>query len=153
MLLPTQAKQTLESALAEHGLRSTRQRECVFAVVAASMDHPTADAIYSRVRESLPGISLATVYNTLETLVSCGLVRQVNFEREPSRYCPLSEPGKHHAHFHCTRSGKVFDVHLPESFMKDLEALLPPMFRIDKVDLCISGQNRGENPSGHVEPD
>jgi len=65
----------------------------------------------------------------------------------------LSEPGKHHAHFHCTRSGKVFDVHLPESFMKDLEALLPPMFRIDKVDLCISGQNRGENASGHVEPD
>lgn len=57
MMLPTQAKQTLESALAEKGLRSTRQRECVFAVVAASEDHPTADAIYSRVRESLSGIT------------------------------------------------------------------------------------------------
>lgn len=144
MMLPTQAKQTLESALAEKGLRSTRQRECVFAVVAASADHPTADTIYSRVRESLSGISLATVYNTLETLVSCGLIRQVNFEREPSRYCPSSEPGKHHAHFHCTRSGRVFDIHLPDSFMKDLEALLPPMFRIEKIDLCISGQNRGD---------
>ena len=33
----------------------------------------------------MPTISMATVYNCLETLVTCGLVKQVNIEREPTR--------------------------------------------------------------------
>ena len=62
-----------------------------------------------RVKGRMPSISLATVYNCLETLSDCGLVKSVNHDREPSRYCPnLNE----HAHFFCTECGTVTDIPL-----------------------------------------
>lgn len=60
-----------------------------------------------RVQKKLPGISLATVYNCLETLAECGLVRAVNHDRQPSRYCANLDP---HAHFFCEQCGAVVDV-------------------------------------------
>src|SRR5690242_8115268 len=87
----------LAKRLTDSGLRSTPQREVVFKVILEKRDHPTADEIFARVKNEMPTISLATVYNCLETLVSCGLIRQVNLERAPTRYCPnLHE----HVHFH-----------------------------------------------------
>ncbi|MCG8526364.1 MAG: transcriptional repressor [Opitutales bacterium] len=133
------AKEKLERALARKGLRSTRQREQVFAVVYGSDDHPAADVVYQRVKNSVPGISLATVYNCLETLSDCELIRQVNFEREPSRFCLNKEHSLHHAHFHCRDSGKVIDVDLPNDFIENLSQFLPGGYRIDKIDLTLSG--------------
>ena len=75
----------LAERLAHSGLRNTQQREVIYRALHERRDHPTADEVYARVRPDLPSISLATVYNCLETLVQCDLVRQVNFEREPTR--------------------------------------------------------------------
>ena len=85
MKLAPEYKTRLDSALEHSGQRSTKQREHVFAVILEKRDHPTADEIYARSRVEMPTISLATVYNCLETLVDSGLVRPVNFEREPTR--------------------------------------------------------------------
>lgn len=91
------------------GLRMTRQRLQVYDVLMAHRDHPTAGEVYERAKLNMPGISLATVYNCLEALVAHGAVKQVNFERESSRYCPnLTE----HGHFHDEASGKIIDVPL-----------------------------------------
>lgn len=139
MQLNPQAKEKLESALIRKGMRSTRQREQVFAVIFESDDHPAADVVYSRVKENMPSISLATVYNCLETLAECELIRQVNFEREPSRYCYTKDHCMHHAHFHCRNTGKVIDVDLPDSFIESLSQYLPQGFQIDKIDLTLSG--------------
>jgi len=57
----------------------------------------------------MPGISLATVYNCLETLTGCGLVKTVQLDRGPARYCPNLEE---HAHFHCQDCGTVLDLPL-----------------------------------------
>ena len=62
-----------------------------------------------RVKNRMPSISLATVYNCLETLTGCGLVKTVNHDREPSRYCPNLEE---HAHLFCETCGGVADVPL-----------------------------------------
>src|SRR5450432_2046576 len=98
-------------------IRPTPQREVVLKVILEKRDHPTADEIFARVKSRLPTISLATVYNCLETLVQCGLVRQVNLERAPTRYCPnLHE----HAHFHDETTGKIHDVSLPSELMARL---------------------------------
>ena len=104
MKLSKKSHEILNGALVQGGLRSTRQREHVFGVLLGQRDHPTADEVYARAKVEMPSISLATVYNCLETLVECSLVRQVNFEREPSRFCPnLAE----HAHFYDENSGRV----------------------------------------------
>ncbi len=60
----------------QHGLRCTRQREVVYGALAGSMSHPTAEELHRRVLAVEPGLSLATVYNTLEALTCCGLARR-----------------------------------------------------------------------------
>ncbi|MEG2586361.1 MAG: transcriptional repressor, partial [Akkermansia sp.] len=67
------------------GLRLTRQRQEVYQTLLEQRDHPTAGEVYLRVRNKMPSISLATVYNCLDALVVHKLVKQVNFDREPSR--------------------------------------------------------------------
>ena len=56
-----------------HGLRRTRQRERLYEALAASTAHPTAEELYEQVRRDTPGLSLATVYNTLEAFCRVGL--------------------------------------------------------------------------------
>ena len=91
------------------GLRMTDQRRAVYDALMGKRDHPTAVEVFMRVKGKMPSISLATVYNCLETLTDCGLVKSVNHDREPSRYCPnLNE----HAHFFCTNCGTVADIPL-----------------------------------------
>jgi Fur family peroxide stress response transcriptional regulator len=136
MKLSHHARQVLDEALVRTGLRSTRQREHVFAVLLDKRDHPTADEVYARSRESMSAISLATVYNCLETLVTCGLVRQVNLEREPSRYCPNL---KEHAHFHDRRTGRVYDIEVPKEFIAQLKEVLPAGYEVEHIDLSFQG--------------
>jgi len=89
------------------GHRLTPQRREVYEVLMEERDHPTATEVFLRAKRRVPTISLATVYNCLERLVECGLAKQVNVEREATRYCPNLED---HGHFVCGRCGKVFDV-------------------------------------------
>lgn len=87
--------------------RMTRQRREVFEVLMDQRDHPTASEVFLRTKDRMPNISLATVYNCLETLTRSGLVRQVNMDRGPARYCPNQ---REHAHFCCETCGTVIDV-------------------------------------------
>jgi Fe2+ or Zn2+ uptake regulation protein len=59
------------------GLRCTRQRELVFSALASTTAHPTAEEIFSAVHRAEPGLSLATVYNTLEVFTRRGLCRRL----------------------------------------------------------------------------
>jgi Fur family peroxide stress response transcriptional regulator len=127
----------LAEKLTASGLRPTPQREVVFKIILEKRDHPTADEIFARVKSQMPTISLATVYNCLETLVQCGVVRQVNLERAPTRYCPnLHE----HAHFHDDATGRVHDIDIPVETMKQLRELLPPGFDASTVELAFRGR-------------
>ena len=131
---------THSSALAQHltdsGLRSTPQREVVYEVILARRDHPKSEEVFDRVKERLPTISLATVYNCLEALVQCGLIKQVNFVREPTRYCPnLHE----HAHFHDDTTGEIHDVEIPSDLMMRLRSVLPPNYDAGHIDLSFRG--------------
>jgi Fur family peroxide stress response transcriptional regulator len=126
----------LSEKLKSCDVRPTPQREVVLKVILEKRDHPTADEIFARVKGMMPSISLATVYNCLETLVRGGLVRQVNLERAPTRYCPnLHE----HAHFHDESTGKVHDVQLPENFMDQLRTILPSGFNASTIELNFRG--------------
>ena len=129
-------RRNLDSALKSKGLKPTKQRSSVYKVILDKKDHPTAEDILLRVRKNLPTISLATVYNCLETLVECGLVRQVNFDRSPSRFCPNLTP---HAHFKCKESGNIFDINIDANSIKNLEAILPKGFVAENFELSFSG--------------
>src|SRR5687767_5652605 len=133
----TENTDALSQRLAHSGLRSTPQREVVYSVLLTKRDHPTADEVYVRVKSELPTISLATVYNCLETLVQCDLVRAVNFERGPTRYCPNLRP---HAHFHDEQTGKTHDVDLPPTLLDEVKSVLPAGFDAKSVEIIFRGR-------------
>lgn len=138
MDLSEQAHDILNEALTRSGQRTTRQREHIFSVLLHRRDHPTADEVFARAREEMPSISLATVYNCLETLVECGLVRQVNYEREPTRFCPnLAQ----HAHFQDQKTGRVYDIDLPDETIRRILEVLPEGFQAESIELSFKGEN------------
>jgi Fur family peroxide stress response transcriptional regulator len=127
----------LAERLTASGLRPTPQREVVFKIILEKRDHPTADEIFARVKTELPTISLATVYNCLDTLVSCRLIRQVNLERGATRYCPNLHQ---HAHFHDEATGQIHDVDLPADLLNRLHEVLPPGFDADSIEITFRGE-------------
>ena len=134
----------LRNALKRGGLRPTRQRSSVYGVILEKPDHPTADEIHLRARAKLPSISLATVYNCLDALVECDLVKQVNLDRSSTRFCPNRKP---HAHFRCHETGEVHDVELDQRSLAFLENLLPEGFVADMIDLSFAGRGPGDKPT------
>jgi len=130
-----QHKQTnrLNERLATGGFRFTPQREHVYSVLLHKRDHPTAEEVFIRTKREMPDISMATVYNCLDALVRCGLVRQVMLERGAARFCPNM---REHSHFYCDGCESVFDVELPSA-----EGLsLPRGFLAERIDVVIHGR-------------
>ncbi|MBL9190276.1 MAG: transcriptional repressor [Opitutaceae bacterium] len=133
----TETNDALTQRLADSGLRATPQREVVYDVLLKKRDHPTADEVFARVKSELPTISLATVYNCLETLVQCDLVRAVNFERGPTRYCPNLRP---HAHFHDEKTGRTHDIDLPPALIEKVKSVLPAGYDPTSVEIIFRGK-------------
>lgn len=138
--MPSQAaKQTKSVEIPEEidGLRMTRQRQEIYRILIESRDHPTANEVYLRAKDALPNLSLATVYNCLEALVQHGIIRQVNFERESSRYCPNL---REHGHFHDAETGEVHDVDFKPGadFSKFLD--LPPGAVVEDIEITLRGK-------------
>ncbi|MFT3990134.1 MAG: transcriptional repressor [Luteolibacter sp.] len=119
------------------GLRMTKQRQEVYRVLMGEKNHPTANDVFMRVKDRLPNISLATVYNCLEALVQHDIVRQVNFEREPSRFCSNIID---HGHFHDKATGAIHDIHFKPGF--DLSQILdlPPGAVVSDIEITLRGQ-------------
>ncbi len=126
----------LAASLKDSGFRITPQREHVYEVLTAQPDHPTADEVFLRARRRMPGISMATVYNTLDALVRSGLVRLVHHVRGATRYCPNMLP---HHHFYCDLCGDAFDIEervaLPLSMVP-----VPKGFQADRFEIVIRGR-------------
>ncbi len=137
MSISPQNAAALAERLSHSGLRATPQREVVYNVLLKKRDHPTADEVFARVKNELPTISLATVYNCLETLVQCELVRAVNFERGPTRYCPNLRP---HAHFHDEHTGKTHDIDLPPGLLEKVSSVLPQGYDAKSVEIIFRGK-------------
>jgi Fur family ferric uptake transcriptional regulator len=89
--------------------RLTPQRRVIAEVMVGDHVHLTAEEVLERARERLPEVSLATVYNTLNELVSMGEVQQVDAGLGPTRYDPNTADGHHH--LVCLKCGEVRDVH------------------------------------------
>jgi Fur family peroxide stress response transcriptional regulator len=125
-----------EETISHSGHRLTPQRREVYNVLLADRDHPTATEVFIRAKKRIPAISLATVYNCLETLVECGLAKQVNVEREATRYCPnLSE----HGHFICESCGIVSDIPVTKGGSLTQFLKVPSGFIINHSEITLRG--------------
>lgn len=97
----------LATLLSEHGVQPSAQRAAVARYVLVTDEHPTADRVFSVVRESFPWISRATVYNTLNLFVEKGLLRQLAVTQGSIVYDPNT--AQHH-HFIDEKTGAIHDI-------------------------------------------
>lgn len=91
--------------------RETRQRALVYAIVASTESHPTADWVYARAREAMPRVSLGTVYRNLQRLAAAGRIRAIDAWGKTTRWD--ADLSAHH-HFVCVSCGSIRDVPKPE---------------------------------------
>ncbi len=92
--------------LREKGVVLTIQRLAVLRFLEAKTSHPTAEEIHRALRGQYPTLSLATVYNTLETLKQAGLVHELVVGKEKR----FDLARQLHHHFHCRVCGRIYDV-------------------------------------------
>lgn len=123
----------INERLATGGFRFTPQRERVYNVLLEERDHPTAEQVFLRAKEVMPDISMATVYNCLDALVRCGLVKQVNLDRGATRFCPNMHE---HCHFYCESCGTVYDIDLTR---QRPQVAMPRGFKAVQMELSIRG--------------
>ena len=123
----------LDVTLAQKGLRLTPQRQDVYSVLLQDRDHPTAEQVFIRAKKIRPEISMATVYNCLDALVKCGLVREVNLDRHATRYCPNMED---HSHFYCDACGQIFDI---QHGARKRSFEVPKGFAVSSLNLSLRG--------------
>lgn len=91
-------------------LKRSRQRDCIKEFLIGRCDHPTADIIYTHVKEQFPNISLGTVYRNLSLLSEIGEIQKISCNG-PDRFDGNPLP---HYHFTCDCCGSVYDLELKE---------------------------------------
>lgn len=116
--------------------RLTRQRRAVLDVVRDSERHLTANEVFEDARRRLPGISFATVYNSLAFLKQEKLIGEIRFGTGATRY---DRKLIRHDHAMCNECGELVDLDLkiPKSLVEKAADL--SRFKAESVELTLRG--------------
>lgn len=144
------ARTTFTEYLQGRKLRKTPERYAILDKVCDMTEHFHIDTLYSELEASSYHVSLATVYNTMDLLIDCGLVRRHQFNNQPAQYEKVSGVGNHH-HLICTQCGRIKDVK-DQELLKMMNARRYPAFHtsyfaINVYGVCSRCQRRGKSKS------
>jgi Fur family peroxide stress response transcriptional regulator len=127
----------LSSTLKQAGMRLTPQRLAICELLSETHTHPTAAAIYEQVHSQYPSISLMTVYNTLNTLVSLGAVTALgNAGDDTIHYDGNTSP---HINFACISCKKIEDIDSTKVAELDGEVISTSGFKVIGASLLYYG--------------
>jgi Fe2+ or Zn2+ uptake regulation protein len=121
------------------GIQPSSQRLAVAAYVLHTEDHPSADEVWQNVRSTLPMVSRATVYNTLNLFVEKGILRQFVLKEGHVVFDPKIEP---HHHFIDNDTGQIHDV--PWNAVRVTPADLPglPDLEVKEYQVIFRGTRK-----------
>ncbi len=113
----------LAQFMAQHGLKSTRQRALIINTFFDLHGHISVEELWAKVRVLEARVSVATVYRTVKLLSESGLAHARNFGDGQTRY-EAAVGRHHHDHLICTRCGTIVEFeddrieHLQEAVAK-----------------------------------
>ncbi len=114
----------------------TKQREVVLQVICDEPEHLTANEVFDKAKQLLPGISFATVYNSLRYLKEGGHIAEISFGNGASRFDSLTS---RHDHAICTKCGKLVDmeIELPAEIVNFAQEF--SKFKLESIELTLRG--------------
>lgn len=127
---------TLAAALRDRGQRVTPQRLVIARVMEQLDRHVTAENVFGEVSARMPGVSLPTVYATLDLLEELGLVHRVATEGGTVVFDPRTDD---HHHLVCRACGAIADIDAPAAPDAVLAAAREAGFTPDHAQVTIRG--------------
>ena len=125
-----------EIACREAGLRLTHQRLEIYRELAMAADHPSAEVLHQRLRRKIPMISLDTVYRTLATFESHGLISKVDTVESQARF---EAKGIRHHHLICRKCKQIMDFQWQQIDEATLPEEIKRWGRIDNKNVVVYG--------------
>jgi Fe2+ or Zn2+ uptake regulation protein len=126
----------LAEMLRERGLRATSQRVVMHRLLRDHNRHLSAEDLLSEASERLPGVSLPTVYATLELFEQLGIVRRVNGGGGTLLWDTRTDA---HHHMICSRCGRVEDIDTPLDLESARRSAAGAGFHPDRAEVVVSG--------------
>jgi Fur family ferric uptake transcriptional regulator len=122
--------------LRAQGLRMTPQRLAIVREILATVGYVVPGDVVARVQATMPGVSAATIYRTLERLEHLGVLAHMHLESGIGYHGVDEAP---HAHLIC--AGCSVQLELSRDSLRDLERLVERTqgFRVDFTHYAISG--------------
>ncbi len=146
-----EVRNRFESFLKARQQRQTPERFAILEEVYRAEDHFDADELYLKLRESGVRVSRATVYNTLDLLIECELVRRHQFGDKHAKYEAAFSYGQHD-HLICEDCNQLFEFCDPR--IHGIQEMVAEIFQFDVVrhSLNLYGHCKRENcPNRTVE--
>lgn len=125
-----------KNACKENKLKVTPQRLEIYKELSGAKNHPSAEKIYRRIRETFHNISLDTVNRTLLKFAEIGLVDIVEGSGEPRRFDPDT---KSHHHFICAGCNDIVDVYNQDLDRLKVTSGIPEAYTIISKRVVIHG--------------
>jgi Fur family peroxide stress response transcriptional regulator len=144
-------KSEIVDRLRATGLKATPQRILIFQELMSRTDHPTAEDLYSAVKQVHATISFNTVYHTLQALTEKEMVSVIRPVVDAARYDPITDL---HGHFMCSKCKRIEDQLMEDPNLKQMDSDMKASGRywivqsqILWVGLCEACGN-ARNPDG-----
>ena len=118
-------------------LRYSRQRERIYEYLMMATEHPSAEMVYTSLKEEIPELSLGTVYRNLKLLEELGKIRRVTSHQGNERYDAVCGD---HAHFVCQTCGSITDISSVDSEKIRSSISLGEGYQAAKLDMMITGR-------------
>lgn len=131
------AKAKFTSYLEAKKLRKTPERFAILDKIFSINDHFDIESLYLSLEKDSYHVSRATVYNTIDILCECGLVRKHQFGNQQAQYEKVGS-ATNHQHLICTECNKIKEVKDPE-FLAYMNSKKYPAFSISYFNLYVYG--------------